>query len=268
MFEAITEIFLSSLSLSYLGILLSLFALETVLSADNAVALAALVQHMEDPEHQHRALSWGLAIAFALRILLLLTATWVIQFWQFELAGALYLLWLSGRYFWEKYANQDPVFVLEQRRMPDTLQQVIPLIALTDLAFSIDSVTTAVALSDHLGLVVIGCLLGVIALRFLAGLFIELLARFTYLQDAAYLTVLGVALRLLLKTFAAEVIPPDWTVLLLMATLFAWGFSKQEQRSLQISDPDRPTVGERNSSCDIAGSQSVATAVLQNTLNQ
>jgi predicted tellurium resistance membrane protein TerC len=82
-------------SLNTLGVLLALVALETSLSADNAVALATLVQHMEDREHQRRALNWGLVGAFLLRITLLLTATWVIQFWQFALAGALYLLWLG-----------------------------------------------------------------------------------------------------------------------------------------------------------------------------
>jgi predicted tellurium resistance membrane protein TerC len=46
-------------------------------------------------------------------------------------------------------------------------------------------------------------MIGVITLRFLAGLFVELLAKFTYLQDAAYLTVLAVGMRLLFKACLA-----------------------------------------------------------------
>jgi predicted tellurium resistance membrane protein TerC len=44
-------------------------------------------------------MNWGLAVALGLRVALLLTATWVIQFWQFQLVGALYLLWLVGHHY-------------------------------------------------------------------------------------------------------------------------------------------------------------------------
>lgn len=216
-------------SLNTLGVLLALVALETSLSADNAVALATLVQHMEDREHQRRALNWGLVGAFLLRITLLLTATWVIQFWQFALGGALYLLWLGTKHFWQRFFSSevDSQNGDSLRNQGNSLWQVIPLIALTDLAFSLDSVTTAVALSSETWLVLTGCMIGVITLRFLAGLFVELLAKFTYLQDAAYLTVLAVGMQLLFKALLPDYEPPEWTVLTLIAVLFAWGFSKR-----------------------------------------
>ncbi len=216
-------------SLNSLGILLALVALETSLSADNAVALASLVQHMEDRNHQRRALNWGLVGAFVLRIALLLSATWVIQFWQFALAGALYLLWLGSKHFWNRYlaTEMDSEFSDSLTEQPNSLWQVVPLIAMTDLAFSLDSVTSAVALSSEAWLVLTGCMIGVIALRFLAGLFVELLAKFTYLQDAAYLTVLAVGMRLLVKALLPDYEPPEWTVLTFIAVMFAWGFSKR-----------------------------------------
>lgn len=216
-------------SLNTLGVLLALVALETSLSADNAVALASLVQHMEDQDHQRKALNWGMVGAFILRIVLLLTATWVIQFWQFEVAGALYLLWLAGKYFWDRFSSSEDDSENSDSfgTQRNSLWQVIPLIAVTDLAFSLDSVTTAVALSSETWLVMTGCLMGVITLRFLAGLFVELLSKFTYLQDAAYVTVLGVAMRLMFKAMLPEYAPPEWVVLTFIAILFAWGFSKR-----------------------------------------
>mgnify|MGYP002777268420 CR=1 FL=1 len=220
------------LSLNLFGILLALIALETILSADNAVALAVIAQDMPDPIQQRYALNWGLLIAFLLRIGLLLLASWIIQFWQFELAGALYLLWLVGRHFWGRLftpTTKDE----ESSRSPTTLWKMIPLIALTDLAFSIDSVTTAVALSNQIGLILTGCLIGIVMLRVMAGVFVQLLATFTYLQDAAYLTVLGVGLRLLLKALLPDYLPPDWTVLIMMASLFVWGFSKRVTPEMQ-----------------------------------
>lgn len=220
-------------SLNTVLILLALIALETVLSADNAVALAALVQPLPDPKQQRQALNWGLATAFVLRISLLFTATWVMQFWQFEFAGALYLLWLAGKYFWEQFRTVQEMSEMERSRLSTpTFWRVIPLIALTDLAFSLDSVTTAVALSDRLWLVVTGCTIGVIALRFLAGLFVRWLEQFTYLQDAAYLTVLGVGLRLLCKAVQPDIVPPDWIVLAMIGVLFAWGFSRRTEVQL------------------------------------
>ncbi len=229
MLEHLVEYTGEGLSLNTLGILLTLVALETSLSADNAVALATLVQHMEDQEHQRQALNWGLVTAFLLRMALLLTATWVIQFWQFALFGALYLLWMGTKHFWDRFFARefDAQGSGSLSSQPNSLWQIIPLIALTDLAFSLDSVTAAVALSSKTWLVLTGCMIGVIALRFLAGLFVELLAKFTYLQDAAYLTVLGVGMRLLFKALLPDYVPPEWAVLMLIAVLFAWGFSKR-----------------------------------------
>ena len=219
-------------------ILLALVVLETVLSADNAVALATIVQPLHNLEQQRQALNWGLATAFILRILLLFTATWIMQFWQFEFAGALYLLWLSGKYFWQQFRALETGEAEQSLDAVPTLWRIIPLIALTDLAFSLDSVTTAVALTDRLWLVVTGCMIGVVTLRFLAGLFVRWLEQFTYLQDAAYLTVLGIGLRLLCKAIQPDIIPPDWVVLTIIGTLFAWGFSRRSEAEISVELPD------------------------------
>ena len=229
MLEKLAEYAGESLSLNIFGLLLALVAMETVLSADNAVALATLVQDLENREHQRQALNWGLIVALLLRVSLLLTATWVIQFWQFELLGAIYLLWLSTKYFWERFSSSEVDSQIGNRPTQglNSFWQVVPLIAMTDLAFSMDSVTTAVALTNRTWLVLIGCLMGVISLRFLSGLFVRLLERFAYLEAAAYLSVLAVGMRLLFKVIFPSYVPPDWFVLTLMAVLFIWGFSER-----------------------------------------
>ena len=217
-----------------IGVLLSLVALETILSADNAVALAALVQHLPEETHQKRLLNWGLGGAFLLRTLLILMATWIVQFWQFQVVGALYLLGLTGKYFWQRLGGEvapaGPMITIQQQGA--SYWQVIPLIAVTDLVFSLDSVTTAVAISDQTWLVLAGGLIGVVALRFLAELFIEWLNHFTYLQDAAYLTIFWVGIRLLLKALLPDFVPPEWVVLSVIIALFCWGFSRQADLEL------------------------------------
>ncbi|MFQ3679376.1 MAG: hypothetical protein SNJ60_02550 [Pseudanabaenaceae cyanobacterium] len=208
-----------------LPIVLVLVLLEAILSADNAVALASIVRSLPDPEQERWALRYGIVGAFVLRVLLILTATWVIRFWQFELAGALYLLWLAGKYFLEKAAEaggQPPV------PMASTLWQVVVLVSLTDLAFSLDSVTAAVAVAEETWLVLLGGVLGIIALRFLAGLFIRLLEEYTYLESAGYVIVALVGARLFLKSLPLGWVPPEWVMLTLIGLVFLWGFSRRE----------------------------------------
>lgn len=60
-------------------VLLILVFLEAVLSADNAIALAAIAQGLEDKKLEAQALNIGLVFAYVLRIGLILTATWVQQ---------------------------------------------------------------------------------------------------------------------------------------------------------------------------------------------
>lgn len=204
-------------------VILILIALEAVLSADNAIALAALVRGLERPELQRRALNLGLIAAFGMRMALIFTATWVIKFWQFELLGAGYLLWLAVDYFRSDDSEDDshhgPRF--------ESLWQAIPMIAVTDLAFSLDSVTTAIALSDNRWLVIAGGVIGIITLRFMAELFIRWLEVYPRLQDAGYVTVALVGLRLLVKVFNDSLVPPEWIMVVAIATIFVWGFSKR-----------------------------------------
>jgi YkoY family integral membrane protein len=208
-------------------LLLILSALEAVLSADNAIALAAIAQGLKEPKRQRLALNLGLVIAYILRIILILTATWVVRFWQFELLGAAYLLWLVFDYF----TSQEDEKHHHHRLGFASLWQAIPLIAVTDLAFSLDSVTTSLAVADDTWLIIAGGTIGVVTLRFLAGLFIRWLDEFTHLEDAGFITVGLVGLRLLFKVFDSALIPPEWLMILLIVGIFSWGFSERNQPS-------------------------------------
>ena len=201
-----------------------LIALETVLSADNAIALAAIAQGLKDPKLEKRALDIGLVCAYVLRMLLIFTATWVVQFWQFELAGALYLLWLVFQHFTRPDETESSNSVPEV----NSLWRVIPVLAFTDLAFSLDSVTTAIAITQDTWLIVLGGTIGVITLRFLAGLFIRWLDEYEHLADAGYVTVALVGLRLLLKVVNDSLVPPEWIMVPVIILIFIWGFSERK----------------------------------------
>jgi YkoY family integral membrane protein len=221
-------------------VLLILVILEAVLSADNAIALAAIAQGLEDKKLERQALNIGLVFAYVLRITLLLTATWVQKFWQFELLGAAYLLWLVFQHFSsqedENNHHHGPRF--------KSLWQAIPVIAFTDLAFSLDSVTTAIAVSQEIWLVITGTTIGIFTLRFMAGLFIRWLDEYTNLEDAGYITVAFVGLRLLLKVINDDLVPPEWLVVTAIGIILAWGFSKRNVVELAPEEKEKAEVSE------------------------
>ena len=221
-----------------------LVALEAVLSADNAIALAALSRGLKDPAQQGQALNLGLALALVFRLGLIAAASWVLEFWPLQLAAAAYLLWLSGSNLIPLFntaeageaeatdaeatdAEDDhPLSAHPQSAHPQRgLLAVVATLAITDLAFSIDSVAAAVAVSDNLLLVMAGGVIGVIALRLTSALFIRWLAVFRHLETAGYLAVGLVGVRLVVRLVAPQLVPPEWGLLLIVALLFAWGFS-------------------------------------------
>jgi len=209
-----------------------LVALEAVLSADNAIALAALTRGLRDPKLEQQALNIGLVLAYVLRMGLILVASQVVNQWQFELAGAFYLLWLVYQHFTseedEDGEHSEPRFA--------SLWQAIPTIALTDLAFSLDSVTTAIAVSNETWLVLLGGTIGIIALRFMTGLFMKWLGEYERLEDAGYVTVALVGFRLLLRVFNDSLVPPEWVMISAIVIIFAWGFSKKNEGDPEVPD--------------------------------
>lgn len=229
-------------------LLLILICLEALLSADNAIALAAISQNLQDSKLQQKALNIGLLFAYILRMLLILTATWIIQFWQFELLGAIYLLWLAFDYF---TSNDDDESDSSHHSLGvSSLWQVIPLIAVTDLAFSLDSVTTAIAIADEIWLILLGGTIGVITLRFLAELFIRWLEEYTYLEDAGFITVGLVGLRLLIRVIHADWVPPEWFMLLMICVLFFWGFSQRSEIKEDLPEKNKELADVLTSSSE------------------
>jgi predicted tellurium resistance membrane protein TerC len=67
--------------------------------------------------------------------------------------------------------------------------KVVAQVELMDLAFAVDSVLVAVALSDKLWVIYTGVFLGILALRMLASLVVTLLDRYPRFKHLAYVVV-------------------------------------------------------------------------------
>ena len=125
-----------------------------LLSADNAIALAAISRRLHDRARQEMALNLGLLLALVFRLGLIAAAQWVLHFWPLQLAAAAYLLWLCGRHlqqvWWAPEQPEDASSAATDAapaHVAAGLAGVVATLALTDLAFSLDSVAAAAASS-------------------------------------------------------------------------------------------------------------------------
>jgi len=138
-----------------------LVVLEGLLSADNALVMAIMVLGLPKDRH-HKALRYGLVGGFIFRILATLLATYLIKVGWVRLLGGLYLLYLSYSHFFSHEHGED------RRQAPkakpwlgmSAFWATVVRVELVNLAFSIDSILVAVAMSPKLWVVVTGGILG------------------------------------------------------------------------------------------------------------
>ena len=203
-------------------------SLELVLSADNAVALASITKKLNNLDLQKKALNIGIFIALLLRILVILTAQFFLNFWPVKLIGGIYLISLSISKFISLNSNDTNIESnVNIDKSNISLFKVILLLSITDLAFSIDSITAAVAISDQFLLVITGAIIGVIALRFTSGLFIKWLEIYINLEKAGYIAVALIGIKLIIQLILYKLVIPEYLFFLVMLCLFLWGFSKK-----------------------------------------
>ena len=206
-----------------------LVVLELVLSADNAVALAAIARSGQQPEQERLALNIGIGLALVLRMALIVVAQWVLQNAWIQLLAAVYLLWLFVDHLRSQQDDPQAESAEGQGSGARSLLKTVVLLAFTDLAFSIDSVAAAVAVSDQILLIGTGAIIGIIALRFTSGLFIRWLDIYPRLETAGFLAVAFVALRLIVHVVWPLLSQPDWITLLVVGVVFWWGLSLREE---------------------------------------
>jgi YkoY family integral membrane protein len=181
--------------------IVTLAALEGILSVDNSLVLAIMVRSL--PKHQQkRALTYGIVGAFVFRLIALVFASYLIRFMIFKLIGGAYLLYLAMKhmfFFYKEDAHQPGP------RVTGSFWKTVAAVELTDIAFSIDSITTAIAMSDKILIVWLGGILGIVFLRFLAHFMIRLLEKMPKLEDLAYQLIFFIGAKLLLDGFNVHI---------------------------------------------------------------
>lgn len=208
------------------GLIGSLVVIEGLLSADNALVLAVLVKHL--PEKQRKkALMYGMFGAYFFRFLFIGIGVYLIKFWFIKVLGALYLGWLVYSHFRKKGGNEeeeakefkkDTLFV----RLFGTFWATVISVELMDIAFSVDSILAAFAISDQVWVLLLGGMLGIIMMRTVAGVFLTLIEKVPELENTAFILIGIISLKMLASVFGFHL--EHWLFFIILILAFAITF--------------------------------------------
>ncbi|RFU60004.1 TerC family protein [Bacillus sp. V59.32b] len=208
----------ASLLLEYGWVLLVLVGLEGILAADNAVVMAVMVKHLPK-EQQKKALFYGLLGAFVFRFLSLFLISFLVDVWQVQAIGALYLLFISFQHIYKRFTHKEEDKLHEPKANAGSgFWMTVLKVELADIAFAVDSMLAAVALAVTLPetgwfevggvdggqftVMFLGGMIGLIIMRFAASAFVKLLQKRPSLETAAFFIVGWVGIKLAVFTLA------------------------------------------------------------------
>ena len=191
MFATIFEFFsslpmpTSAAVIEAMPVIVSLIIIEGLLSVDNALAIAAMANHLPGKQ-KYMALKLGIIGAYFFRGLCLAFAAWIIENPWLKISGAAYLVYLMCSHFHNVSEEKNgPKGHHRERGFWGT----IIAIEIMDLSLSVDNVVAAVAMSPKLWVVCTGVFIGILALRFVAGACIRLIEKYPILEHTAFLLI-------------------------------------------------------------------------------
>jgi predicted tellurium resistance membrane protein TerC len=149
--------------------MVTLIAMEVVLGIDNLIFISILTNKLP-AEHRVKARRLGIGAALVMRLLLLTTIAWIVGLTQplftafghgfswrdlILIAGGLFLIWKATKEIHHSVDPQDHKDEMVSHTVSVTLGGAIFQILLLDLVFSVDSIITAVGMTDHLAIMYI-----------------------------------------------------------------------------------------------------------------
>lgn len=185
---------------SVILIIVNLIILESLLSIDNAAVLAVMVKDLPGKQ-KDKALKYGLLGAYVFRGICLFLASWLVKVIWLKILGGLYLLYLVYKHYTSKEEeeeidiNSKGIFNFFKRKIGLFWSTVI-MVEIMDLAFSIDNVFAAVALSNNFWVIMLGVAIGILAMRFVAGWFVKLIEKYPSLNNSAFIVIALLGIKL------------------------------------------------------------------------
>ena len=199
--------------------LATLVAMEIVLGIDNLIFISILTNKLPEA-YRSKARRIGISMALVMRLGLLSTVAWIVQLtepvvdvfghtfsWKdmILVAGGLFLLWKATK---EIHESVDPRAQAEAKASSTItlgFAAAIGQILVLDIVFSIDSIITAVGMTEHLPIMIIAVISAVIVMLVAA----DPLARFINDNPTVVMLALGflimIGMTLIAEGFGAHV---------------------------------------------------------------
>jgi predicted tellurium resistance membrane protein TerC len=169
--------------------LLTLTSLEIVLGIDNIVFIAIIAARLK-PEQRSSARLIGLGLAVITRLLLLFTLSFIASLTDpvlsvpfvdhalsgrdiILLVGGLFLIYKATKEIREKTVHEESELRLDDKARVPTMRSVITQIILIDIVFSLDSVITAVGMTNNLPVMSTAVVLAVIVMLVFSGFIVR-----------------------------------------------------------------------------------------------
>jgi predicted tellurium resistance membrane protein TerC len=189
----------------------TLCALEIVLGIDNLIFISIITNKLPT-ENQAKARQIGLTLALLMRVVLLFSISWIMgltedlfQVYTFGISGRDLILIVGGLFLIYKSVKEihAKFEALEQSSQSDannlkkvTFQSVIAQIILVDLVFSLDSVITAVGMTDYIEVMIAAVIVSMVVMMISANSISSFINRHPAIKvlALAFLIMIGVAL--------------------------------------------------------------------------
>jgi|SRR5688572_26474949 predicted tellurium resistance membrane protein TerC len=233
--------------------LVALVAMEIVLGIDNLIFISIISNKLPEGSRD-RARRIGIGLALVLRLTLLGMVAFIVQLtepvfslftidfsWRdmILIAGGLFLVWKATK---EIHHNVDPdpgPDIFDRRTASLTFGSAIVQILALDLVFSIDSIITAVGMTEHVPIMMIAVVVAVIAMLVASGP----LSRFFHANPTIVMLALGfllmIGMALLAEGFGVH-IPKGYIYAAMAFSTFIESLNLMSRRSKRKAGAKKP----------------------------
>lgn len=162
--------------------LATLIAMEVVLGIDNLIFISILSNKLAE-KYRAKARRIGISLALGLRLVLLASIAWIVQLTQpvfsmfgqsfswrdmILIAGGLFLVWKATKEIHHSIDPRPNDDMFDTTAVGMGFTAAIGQIILLDMVFSIDSIITAVGMTDNIAIMVIAVITAVSVMMFAA----------------------------------------------------------------------------------------------------
>jgi predicted tellurium resistance membrane protein TerC len=234
--------------------LLTLIVLEIVLGIDNLIFISILTNKLPEGSRE-RARRIGIGLAMIFRLALLGAIAVIVKLtvpvftvmgqgfsWRdmILIAGGLFLVWKATSEIHHRVEPDPGPDMFDSGKAALTVGAAMAQIVILDLVFSIDSIVTAVGLTQHLPIMVIAVIVTVIVMLVAATPLADFINRHPTIVMLALGFLLMIGMVLIAEGFGAHV-PKGYIYVAMAFSVLVEGLNMLDRRSKQRrTDDDAP----------------------------